>query len=276
MRGFTLGRLATLSIALCGFGLAAHSEAGIVVLKNGEVFVGKIRGDDVNLRSIVLHGVRGQDGRFAVPQHRVRWYDADANVLTSEYFEQHLNDSLLGSSWIAAREKWIEERNREPLPPIEYVVPDPLLETIPSTGYGFNVCKPYGWNATVQNGILVFKSPRAQASGFSPRIHVFSVASVDSDRSDQVDWIRAELERVSGPAHFQILELNRLRQVAQGENQRLVTETHLEERKVLAVREVLFRNGRTYFFAGYADARDFTGLRDLMELSLDSLSLSAD
>jgi hypothetical protein len=276
MRVFTLSRFATLGVALCAIGFAGHSEAGIVVLKNGEVFVGKIRSDDVTLRSIVLHGVRGEDGQFTVPRHRVRWFDADSNVLTHEYFEHHLTDSLLGSSWVAARERWIEESNREPLPPIEIIVPDPLLEMIPSSGYGFNVRKPYGWNATVRNGILVFKAPRVLPSGFAPRIHVFSVASVNSDRADQVDWIRAELERVSGPTHFQILELNRLRQVPQGENQRLVTETHLEDRKVLAVREVLFRNGRTYFFAGYADARDFSGLRDLLELSLDSLSLSAD
>ncbi len=274
MKTFTVSRLAALSVVLCAFGFAGHSEAGIVVLKNGEVFVGKIRADGVTSRSIVLNGVRGEDGQFTVPRHRVRWFDADANVLTDEYFADHVTAPLLGSSWVAARESWITERNREPLPPIEIIVSEPQLEMIPFSGHGFDVRRPYGWEATVRNGIMVFKSPSVFASGFTPRIHVFSVESVDGDRSDQVNWIRAELERVSGRARFQIVELNRLRQVAEGENQRLVTETNLEDRKVLAVREILFRNGRTYFFAGYADSRDFSGLREIMQLSLDSLSLS--
>lgn len=279
MHSYAKRALAAAVAGLFAVGFTGHSQAGIVVLKNGEVFVGKVRDDGVTSDSIVLHGVRGQDGRIALPRHRVRWYDAEANELTPDYFGAYLDETLLGDRWIRDRETYIANQSPPPAGPFEgtgILLSRPTLDVIPNTGNGFNVRKPAGWEASVENGILVLKAPRTAPSGFTPRIHVFSVASVDSDRSDQVEWIRAELERVSGLARLQIVELSRLRKVTAGENHRLVTETSLRARKVLAVREVCFRDERTYFFAGYADAREFTGLRTLLEQSLESLTLSND
>lgn len=265
-------------------GMGAVCEGGIVVKKNGEVFVGKIKPGETTAERIVLHNPAGEKGRWVFDRGDVRWFDSgEGEALTDAYFGQHLEDKLVGGKWIAQREAWKAARDNrdgtgdgggpwwDPLP-----LSLDVVDTIPISHQGTSLCKPAGWNASVEKGILVFRASRSGRSGFTARIHVFSVDAPEGTPTNQLDWIRQELTRVSGKAQFQVVEEHRLQKLERGADQKLLTETVVDGRTVRAIRLVSCREKRTYFFAGYVDVEDYTSFEREIRASLDTLTLAED
>ena len=124
---------------------------------------------------------------------------------------------------------------------------------------------------------VVLEARQPTRNGFTPRIHVFSVKSPQATPDDQVRWIEDELTKLAGgKKRFAVLELSRSRHCPGGSNQRLRTATQIKGRTVKAIRQVYFRKGRTYFFAGYVDERDYDRLQGLIEASLATFELDGD
>jgi len=268
-------RLAAVLSGIVVVGAFGICEAGIVILENGEVIVGKIAPSDVNDERIRVRKPQGEQGHMDVEQFRVRWFDVEADEPTDAYWEKHLDAPLLGQRWNALRERYIAGKNNvpEPLPPPLWIPPEFGLGP-PVVGDGFEINQPRGWEATLEDGILMLRNPSPGRNGFHARVHVFAVRAAAA-YDDQVGWIRGELERVS-PARVEMIELKRLRTVDSGANQEMVTETDLGSRQVRALRKVCFRGERTYFVSAYADGGDFDAQRRLFQEVIDSLRLAED
>lgn len=279
-----IGLAGLLSLAIVG-----SVEAGIVILDNGHVIVGKLRASDVKPNTLTVrwpHGSRTQQGKIEIERAEVRWFDADADQPRDAYWRKHLDDPLVGATWLRQRQEYIErqraiaeqEKNGGILVPPPKVELFGSLEPSPKQGEGFTIQMPRGWTAKSEDGVLMLRAPKTRGRGFRPKIHVFSVPAAKASYEAQVDWVRAELNRLAGTEGFKIVELDRLRLQSngQGANQTMKTETKLTKRTVAALRTVAFRGARTYFVAAYADARDYDGVENLFRDVLRTWRIAED
>lgn len=263
--------------------LVAPTEAGILVLDNGETIVGKFGADDVTAEVISIRTLEGE-GRSAmkVPRHRVRWYDTEAFAPTDAYFDRHLEDSL-ASRWEPLREEYrlrLAAKGTE----IDVVVADPseLVTGEPLTRLDLGhlvVGSPRGWfNKTDGDEITMLVAKRRQ-SGYTPRIHVFSVEAPNATSAQaQLELVQAELKKLAAAGGYRTEELHRLRKRPDGGvDQVMITVTRGQDgREVRALRKICFRAERTYFFAAYADARDFEAEEGRFWASLESFEPKED
>jgi hypothetical protein len=270
-------RTATLALGLVLGPMLGTTLAGIVVLKNGGTVVGKIDASAVTSAEIVVRDPEGIAGRQVIPMHEVRWFDADANAPTDAYWQAHL-DAAIDARWEPARQVHII--NKRPLPgeqdpetEIIEMLRGPLLGQ-PIDHAGTRLRLPSGWIKPIKDGILMAHAKEPDASGFKPRIHVFSVEAPEEQPSEQLSWIEAELSRVASREGYRTQEAYRLKQVPGGHDQMMVTVTHIadQERDVLALRKICFRQERIYFFAAYADAREFEAHRPVFLAAMQSFT----
>ncbi|MEZ6185554.1 MAG: hypothetical protein R3F62_11160 [Planctomycetota bacterium] len=134
--------------------------AGIVVLKNGTTFVGKLDGkvlppcpkDAADMPELVVmtwphNGQEGPEGRarWEFKGHELRWYDLEADAPTNDYWEEHF-DAEIERRWHAARERFKHAHKTE----VE-LVPSPKvelwkgLERSAVRQGGLEIHPPLGW-----------------------------------------------------------------------------------------------------------------------------------
>ncbi len=280
----TVFTLALTALALCA---GPEAEAGVVVLKNGEVLVGKIRKDDVVIKEQIT--VRFRDGKergeIEIPWFRIRWHDIEAEGLTDEYWETYGGKPIQGSRWAKEYEEWkIRQRARADalegdfLLSAETLLSKARLSPIPVENGNIKIQKPEGWSSSIdEDGITIFVSDKAGSEGFRPRIHVFAVKAASGQAVDQIEWVENEAARLAGKSGtFEVRERKRLHIRASGSDQELLTLTRRLDRPVLTLRKILFRKRNTYFFAGYAHERDYQGLESLFKDCMRSLELRED
>lgn len=84
---------------------ANGSGGGIVVLKNGEVMIGRVeeRPNEVVVRW--PYGERTQPGEMSVPKTRIRWFSRETDSLPDAYWTQFA-DEPIDSAWHPARDHW--------------------------------------------------------------------------------------------------------------------------------------------------------------------------
>jgi hypothetical protein len=81
-------------VALAAVAAPRAAHAGIIILKNGKVFIGKIDPEDVTEESITMRQPRLYKGAPAVrgeqkfPRYEVRWHDTASDEPTDEYMKQ--------------------------------------------------------------------------------------------------------------------------------------------------------------------------------------------
>ena len=91
---------------------AGPCEGGIVVLKNGEVVVGRIDAADDAEERLVVHwpyGERTSRGILAIPKYRVRWFDRALDAPSGAYWEAYA-DAPIDERWLPALEVWRRSR----------------------------------------------------------------------------------------------------------------------------------------------------------------------
>jgi len=262
-----------LLVLLAGAGVA---RAGVVVLEDGQVFVGRMEDQDssgVTLRWPYPGALR-ERGEMRFEAHRIRWQDAKADALTDAYFERFGDAPLPEPRWERARQEWLLRRREPETPEGPIVIPEtidlgPALHPDPVGGEGFSLLRPRGWAVAKEQGLTLIEAPSPAATGFKARIHVFSVRAASAVPAEQLAWIRGELAQVS--SGFRVLEEGVLREGPDGAEQVLVTESVSSGRVVRALRKVCFRDARTYVFSAFADERDFPALRRLFDDCLRSM-----
>lgn len=259
------------------------AEAGVVVLNNGHVLVGKVKPQPGSSDLVVSwpYGSQRKRGEIRLSGEDVRWHDASLDVLSDAYFDRYEKEPLVGAVWLRQLEEYrIRKERAKPGdwdPPL--VLPKSLdpLEFPAAEGPGLKLRKPRGWNASIQDKILVFQAPEDRARGFRPRIHAFVVAGVEDSPETQVEWVKAELSRLrsatAGLAEFEIMGQVRLRKgtLADSTQAQFESETRHDQRHVRAIRRLVFRGDKTYVLVAYADAPDFETHRGLFQACLDSL-----
>jgi hypothetical protein len=274
-------------LALAGFvAFAPSTDAGIVVLKNGEVLVGRIRPDEDTQDELIMrwpYKQHTESGHVNVPKFRIRWYSRDADEPTDEYWEKYENEQI-DSAWLPNLERWRirkkseSEMNEAPI--IEmFDTPRGKLSPVPVTTRDFEIRKPDGWTSSTEDGITIFVSDQPGADGYKARIHVFSVPSLQVESTErQVEEIQRQVGRLGQmPGNkFDVRELKRIRPVRGGFDQEMLTATSVSGRSVLALRLVAFRNKRTYFFSAYADERDYGNFEILFKACERSLVILED
>ncbi|MGE0707333.1 MAG: hypothetical protein AB7N76_04715 [Planctomycetota bacterium] len=285
-------RKTALTLCLTTLALAAGAacQAGIVVLKRGDVIVGKVAHDPPREGKLVMrwpYGSRLDDGHMDIPVEEVRWYDAKSDVLTDAYFQDHVKEPLRGAVWLRQREEYLIRQRGTPVddPGIPVPIPslnlDPLgIEAQPIPGAGHTLRMPRGWTGSVERDdqgtheVLVLEAPKDEARGYRPRVHAFAVETApDAGLREQADWVEQELRRLKVGGDFSLrAPISFKERPDGGAEARLLTETRRKQRTIVALRRIAFRGGRTIVIAGYVDARDLAAFRGLLESCLDSLA----
>lgn len=268
--------------ALAAAVLVGRSEAGIVVYEDGGSVVGKFGPEDVTDEELVLRSVEGQRGEMRIPRRRVRWFDPEAFRPTDAYFALHLDDPI-EARWEPLRQEHIA-RTRRPGPDdpsievdVAALLREPALGDAVPTSARATVRPPRGWVNTVEDDVTMFVARRAGESGYAPRIHVFSAEAPRAGPADQLAWVDAQLRALAVEGEYQPEELYRLKDVAGGKDQVMITLSRTRDgRQVRALRKISFRGERTYFFAAYADALDFDAQLGRFWASLDSFEPAED
>lgn len=283
MRADGLAAAVALAQALVAALLVGRSEAGIIVLEDGGTIVGKFGPEDVGPEVISVRSLEGERGSaMKVERRRVRWLDPLAFAPTDAYFERHLDDPI-ERRWEPLRQAHIARRRAAtPDAPTldedlaELLREPPLGEPVPTAARA-TVRAPRGWTNGVVDGVTMFVSRRGGPTGYPPRIHVFSSDAPRAGPADQLAWVTAELRAMAAGDGYEHEELYRLREVAGGADQVMVTRSYTHDgRQVRALRKISFRAGRTYFFAAYADARDFDQELGRFWASLESFTPEED
>lgn len=273
-----------LSAALLGLLIGTcAAEAGVVVLNNGHVVVGRVTSPPGSSEILVSwpYGSQRKRGKILLSEADVRWHDDSSDVLNDNYFDRFEKESLVGAVWLRQLEEYRIRKARgrtqpEWDPPLDLPKLDPL-EFPAAEGPGLSLRKPRGWSASIQDKILVFEAPKDSGRGFRPRVHAFVVAGVEDTPETQVAWVKAELSRLrsatAGLAEFEVLGEVRLGkgQLANSTRAEFESETRHDQRRVRALRRLVFRGDKTYVLCAYADAPDFEAHRSLFQACLDSL-----
>lgn len=267
----------------------AVCEAGIVVLRRGEVIVGELDQRAVPGR-VVVSWKKPDAGRIEIDLEDVRWLDPESDVLSERYFEAHEEEPLKGGQWLAQREAWRAAKGRieDPVLPLPPISLDPLDLEPAGTGV-FQLRKPRAWSASwvrAQRGeaqeVLTFRAPPTAQRAFRPRIHAFAVSVPEAKTGprEQLRWLQDELRRIGREAkEIQSFGLRgdlRLEvESARAADARFETLTVLAPaaggQRIVALRRVVFRDQHTIVLAGYAAERDLPALRALFEASFASL-----
>src|SRR5688572_27598903 len=89
----------TLALTLA-FAATGTADAGIIILKNGKVFIGRIDPEDVSEENVTMRGPRLYKGAPAVrgeqkfPKYEIRWFDANSDEPTDDYMKQFENEEI--------------------------------------------------------------------------------------------------------------------------------------------------------------------------------------
>tara|TARA_R110002072_G_scaffold84230_1_gene190966 strand:- start:398 stop:1255 length:858 start_codon:yes stop_codon:yes gene_type:complete len=258
------------------------AEAGVVVLNNGHVLVGKVKAQPGSKHLVVSwpYGSQRKRGKIVLAAEDIRWHDASLDLLSDDYFDRYEEEPLVGALWLRQLEEYrIRKANAKPDWETPLVLPKSLdpLEFPAAEGPGLKLRKPRGWIASIQDKILVFQAPEERARGFRPRIHAFVVDGVEDSPETQVEWVKSELSRLrsatAGLAEFEVLGEVSLTKgtLADSRQAQFESETRHDQRHVRAIRRLVFSGGKTYVLVAYADSPDFEAHRSLFQACLDSL-----
>ena len=267
--------------------LPTPAEAGIVVLKNGEVIVGRIRVEEDDREKLIVRWPyleRTERGHVEIPHFRIRWYDRDADEPTDEFWQMYSDQRFpLDNRWNPLFEKWqLRQQSHDDMLHVPVILDDGssavALALIPHKTTHFEIQKPEGWSKRVEDGIMIFESDSSGIDGFKARIHVFAVDSVqETTYDDQAKWIETEVRRIApSRKDFDMRESDSPNVVTGGCDMRSVTSTTVAGRTVFALRDVRFRVKRTYFFTAYAHESEFNRLKKLFQASASSLKILED
>ncbi len=270
-------------VVVAGVGLpdatVRDARGGVVVLKNGEVLVGRIRAEEIDAEAVTVrwpYKDRTDRGQLEIPRFRIRWFDAEADAPTDEYWARHA-DETIDERFHHARAMWqirnmgVEKpADEEPAIDPKLLAPDegpdaPTLSVTPFLGEGYVINAPSGWTTTYEDEVAVFEAP-GEVGGYRPRIQTFSLPSAGVEIDEQRRWLLEELAAAAGPdERFEVRASSPLHERSGGVDLIIETLTERDGRRIAALRVVLFRERRTYLFTAYAAESAFESRRPLFE-----------
>jgi len=289
----TVGALVVLALSFAGFvHSAAPAEAGILVMKNGNVIIGRIRPDELSDDFVVVRwpynkssyprDLAESHGSKKFEAFRIRWYSIEADDLTDDYFKKH-GDKEVESRFKDRVERWKAKKSAvvdaEVVPQVDQLrFGGVKLSAMAVMKDYYEIRKPDGWRteSDKDNEIFMVVAPE-KTGGYASRIHVFSVAKPKVSVSDQISWIKAEAKKLSTNQILDIQGVPEHKIVAgKGTNVTLTTITRRNKIAVRVQRHVFFRKDRVYFVYCYAETKEFNRLQRLYRDCVKSLVIFED
>jgi hypothetical protein len=283
-----------------GFIIPAVAHGGILVMKNGNVFQGRIRALGVNNEYITMRwpykdfrGPNGGDigrGYKKFERNRIRWYSLKKDDLTDDYFET-FDKEILDARFHNQRELWREQKKGEDEIKIEEITPllnikrGPGIVLLPTTKVHFDIRKPEGWttkdvpiNRAEKGGDSVFTIvSKEQKKGFAARIHIVSVPRPKVSMAEQKHWYKEEVERLSQNRSLEFREQAIDKSVGpRRKDTTMTTVTRVGKQLIVTLRFIKFRRERVYFITCYAHEDDFSKLRKLFNNCVNSMNIFED
>jgi len=244
---------------------ALPASAGIVIKKNGNVFVGTIEEGDVTTRTITLRAPRlspsspaRAESKMSFDQSEVRWFDVAANEPTDAYFDRFLGEPL-DLHWQKFADDYVERKKHPPLivdntPPTEHLVPIAFSRRFKRCEV--SIRRPRGWKVAEGEGIAVFEAPTGHA-----RIHMFA-SDLSGPRALEI--ARQALERLG--ARFDYTT----------KPNEWLTKLHCYGRTLHAVRRIVQTDRSTAFAIAYAGDDEYDRIASLLSESLDTFQVHED
>lgn len=287
------GRAAVLStavLALAGLVPAGRAEGGIIITREGKVIIGRILKEEVTEEGVRVHWPYKENktrGTFFIQKNLLRWYDIDLDEPSGEYWDKHGNDPI-DAVWLQHRDRYLASKQKSTseadLKLILENISRPNLARLSPLSIPFRmgsseiqIRKPEGWQRQEVNGILMLVSDQKGLDGVTPRIHIFSVQAASATPSEQVGWLRAELLKIAGSADaFEGRDEEGPKVTAKGGFDYTITTTMRRSgaKPVAALRQLFFRENRTYFYSAYAHEKEYDKYSILFRACLQSMVIN--
>lgn len=287
-----VGLLAVLVTLFLLAPFAERAEAGIIVTREGKVIVGRIVREEITEEGVWVHWPykeRRERAKFFFEKRLIRWFDPDLDEPSNKYWDDFSNESI-ELAFLPLRDRYLGSKQKGVDPNMKLFFDSmrdsrarvrlsamPLSVKAGPTEVLIN--KPEGWIKDEWNGILMFVSDVKGEKGYTPRIHVYSVPSIQNmQASDQVALIRKELITIAGSAdNYESKDEDGPKVVRGGPSyfdyKLTTTIRRTGGDSVTALRKVFFRTNRTYFFTAYAHEKDFQKYGLFFSLCLDSMKI---
>ncbi|MDF1664536.1 MAG: hypothetical protein P1V97_22445 [Planctomycetota bacterium] len=286
-------------LALC-FLIPAAVEAGILVMKNGNVFQGRIRNSEVSEDFILMRwpykdfrGPEGGDigrGYKKFERNRIRWFDTKGDDLTNEYFGKFAKEEL-DPRFHAQRQLWKDEQagrkdyKFEEITPLLKIKQGTSIVPVPIVKVHYEIRRPEGWllkevpiNRKDKSGDTVFTITAPEGEkGYPPRIHVVSVPRPKAPMLEQKIWYEDEIKKLSKDGVIDFREQAREKSMgARKKDITMTTITRQGSRNIMTLRYIKFRRERVYFVTCFAHEEEFPKLRKLFKSCVDSMVIYED
>lgn len=294
--------LLTLLVAGCALGAARTAEAGIIIMNNGKVFIGRMEAEDFkndkgqvcpreDYATVTMHGPQQYKGAPVVrgeinfPKHDIRWLDPNSDEPTDDYMKQYA-DAPLDPKWYSLYvAPWKEARdNQVQIQPLtsftDFKSGSLSVMSIPRK-WGVDeaaIRRPTGWSQAEQGGITIFQSDQKGTDGYAARIHFFSTEAAIGQVSDQLTWIKQEIEKLaSSQDAFETKGQDSslgAKNVRGGYDAEWTTVTRRSGKAIKAMRAMRFRDHRAYFVTCYAHEKDYDKHATIFRAVVSSLVIN--
>lgn len=286
--GLGLGLLASVVV------LPAPAEAGVIVLNNGKVFVGRIRQED-RLQVTMTWPYKQQTQRgkqvfeHGTQPHNIRWHkvngkDEDYDQPDDEYWEKYgdLEKFPIDQRYMELYERWkIRQERRAASFDEVMIIDDPLTKgprlavLVDESNPLFKINRPEGWNASVEDEITIFKA-KDGLEGYSPRIHVFAAPRLKGRPDKMVAELEERLAAAADANTWQILDRPSPRTRGSGYDYSFTSRSTVRGRNIVAMRKIFIREKHIYFYTAYCHEKELPELRGLFERCAETLVIVED
>lgn len=286
-------------LALCAGAMLAvapqRAEAGVIVLNNGKVFVGRIRHEDKRQvtmtwpykqlthrgKQVFEHGQLPHNIRW----HRVNGKDEDYDQPNDEYWEQYgdLEKYPIDQRYMELYERWKirQERRSETNFDELAIIDDPFtkghrLSSLPEDQNPlFQVNRPEGWSAAVEDEITIFKA-REGLEGYIPRIHLFVGPRLKGRTEKIVAMFEEQMAKAADPGSWKIIDKPSPKTVGSGYDYAFTSRSTVRGRNVVALRKIFIREKHIYFYTAYCHEKEYPELRGLFQRCAETVVLTED
>lgn len=255
------------------------AEAGIIVTKDGEVFVGRIDAKKgVKEDFVVMTRIEAKDigkGRMNFERHRIRWFDTEARTLTPEYWKLHRDKKLQGK-WQALRPKVFTGTNTGLISELKNLGKKRTKmslrkHVVTSLGCRFRI--PNDWERIERDGVCQLIARNAKG-GFNPRILIKAIERPKLSSDRQIDWFKEEIRKLDDEKKLRIRRAlkSRLRG-ATDKDVSIITEVKRGKKQYVVTRFVFFRETQVYFLSMYLLKKQLRDWDELFKKFLKAFSV---
>lgn len=285
-----------LSAAWCSLA-PQQVEAGVIVLHNGKVFVGRIRPEEDGKRQVTMrwpYKQQTQRGKQVFEHgqlpHNIRWHrrnDANGEEYdqpNDEYWEKFgdLEKYPLDQRYLELYEQWKlrQERRAATFDPV-MILDDPMskgprLAAVPEESNPlFKINRPEGWSASVEDEITIFKASEG-LEGYLPRIHVFAGPRLKGRADAIVGMFEEQMSKAADPGTWKITDRPSPRTRGSGYDYAFTSQSTVRGRNVVAMRKIFIREKHIYFVVAYCHEKEFPELRGLFTRCSESMEIAED